>query len=186
MNNRVSVKTYTLPPVNMQEVLRYAGCKSRDENVIAQILQCESELKEVLSPRVCFTCLPAQTIRDTFAESKLVSLRLRDCERAVVFVATVGLETDRLILKNQSLSPTKALLFQALGAERVEGLCDSFCAEFKGAKYRFSPGYGDFPLQAQEWIFQTLNAPKRIGVTLNTGLLMTPTKSVSAIVPIKG
>lgn len=184
--NNVTVKTYSLSAVNMQDVLRYAGCKSRDENVETQILQCANEIKDVLSPRVCFTYLPAQTIRDTFPKSKLVELRLKDCEQAVVFVATVGLEIDRLILKNQTLSPTKALLLQSLGAERIENLCDSFCAELQNAAYRFSPGYGDFPLQAQEWIFQTLNATKRIGVTLNTGLLMTPTKSVSAIVPIKG
>ena len=184
MYNRATVKTYALPPVNVQEVLRYAGCKTQDETLITQIKECETQA--CLSPRVCFAQFSAQTLIDTFKASNLVSLRLSGCNQAVVFVATVGLEIDRLILKNESLSPTKALLFQALGAERIESLCDSFCADLTGAKPRFSPGFGDFPLQAQEWIFRTLNATKNIGVTLNTSLLMTPTKSVSAIVPLKG
>ena len=52
-------------------------------------------------------------------------------------------------------STAKALLFQAIGAERIESLCKEFCKEMglaaKGKGYvvrpRFSPGYGDFPLE---------------------------------------
>ena len=98
MYNGATVKTYALPPVNVQEVLRYAGCKTHDETLITQIKECEKQAH--LSPRVCFARFSAQTLIDTFKESKLVSLRLKDCSQAVVFVATVGLEIDRLILKN--------------------------------------------------------------------------------------
>ena len=47
---------------------------------------------------------------------------------------------------------------------------------------RFSPGYGDFPLEAQKDIFRTLDCSRKIGLTLNESLLMSPSKSVTAIV----
>ena len=47
---------------------------------------------------------------------------------------------------------------------------------------RFSPGYGDLPLSLQRDIFRVLDCPRKIGLTLNESLLMSPSKSVTAIV----
>ena len=81
---------------------------------------------------------------------------------------------------------------QAIGAERIEALCDSLCEELKSSlktegktsKPRFSPGYGDLPLSFQKDVFRVLEPEKRIGLTLNASLLMSPTKSVTAIIGI--
>lgn len=110
----------------------------------------------------------------------------------IIFAATIGVGVDRLISKYSRLSPTKALCFQAIGAERVEALCDEFCNKMKTelekdgekVKPRFSPGYGDLPLETQKMIFSLLDCPKRIGVTLGDTLLMSPSKSVTAFVGI--
>ena len=80
--------------------------------------------------------------------------------------------------------------FQAIGAERVEALCDAFCADVKRRaaeeglcpRPRFSPGYGDVPLELQRDIFRVLDCPRKIGLTLNGSLLMTPSKSVTAVI----
>ena len=47
---------------------------------------------------------------------------------------------------------------------------------------RFSPGYGDWPLEEQRQLFAVLNCAKRIGLTLTDGLMMAPSKSVTAII----
>lgn len=52
-------------------------------------------------------------------------------------------------------------------------------------KPRFSAGYGDLPLEVQKDIFRVLDCPRKIGLTLNDSLLMSPTKSVTAIVGIE-
>ena len=95
---------------------------------------------------------------------------------------------DRLIAKYNRISPSKALIFQAIGAERAESLCDLFCDEMK-EKYstnpRYSPGYGDLPLDIQRDIFAVLDCPRKIGLTLNDSLLMSPSKSVTAIIGVK-
>ena len=186
MYNFVGVKTYALPPVDKKEALRYAGCKQADNEVFELLSVCAREMEQIVSPRVCFARFSTETLLQAFPKSKLLALRLKDCQQAVVFAATIGLETERRILQNESQSIAKALLFQALGAERIESLCNAFCKEIENGLPRFSPGFGDFPLQAQKWIFQALGVTKNIGVTLNESLLMTPTKSVTAIVPIKG
>jgi len=123
-----------------------------------------------------------------FAATDSVALRrnLAGCDRIVVFAATVGLGLDRLIARYGHVSPAKALLLQAIGAERIEALCDVFCDKIRldtglAAAPRFSPGYGDFPLELQRDIFRVLDCPRKIGLTLNESLLMSPSKSVTAI-----
>ena len=81
-------------------------------------------------------------------------------------------------------------MLQAIGAERIEALCDVFCekirldAESAGLfpRPRFSPGYGDFPLELQKDIFRVLDCSRKIGLTLNESLLMSPSKSVTAVI----
>ena len=84
-------------------------------------------------------------------------------------------------------------MLQAIGAERIESLCNIFNTELatkmnsqdKKLAPRFSPGYGDLPLEIQSDIFRVLNCSTKIGLTLNKSLLMTPTKSVTAIIGIR-
>ena len=85
------------------------------------------------------------------------------------------------------------LLLQGLGAERVESLCDAFDEEVKAVckehgketRFRYSPGYGDWPLEVQRRLFELLDAPRKVGVSLTDSLLMVPSKSVSAIIGVK-
>ena len=101
----------------------------------------------------------------------------------LLFAATVGLELDRLIARAQSGAPARALLLQAIGAERIEALADAVGGPTPGrtrrsaalaVRPRFSPGYGDLPLALQREIFAALDCPRRIGLTLGGSLLMTP------------
>ena len=80
-------------------------------------------------------------------------------------------------------------MFQSIGAERIENLCDLLCCDLSnemGVKFknRFSAGYGDLSLSTQKDIFKILDVTKNIGVSLNNSLLMSPTKSVTAFVGI--
>ena len=47
---------------------------------------------------------------------------------------------------------------------------------------RFSPGYGDLNMNVTEDIIAILNAAKRIGLSVTKSLMMTPIKSVTAII----
>lgn len=189
MESIIFTKTYPQPPVNKAEILRYMRCGDSNGEFDELLEACLSELLPQLSYKICWR---VSDISDEVVKtsSRVLSRALRGCDKLVLFAATIGLAPDRLIAKYGRLSPSKALCIQAIGAERIESLCDAFCDEIaadfaeKGyhARPRFSPGYGDFPLDVQKAIFQSLDCPRKIGLSLNDSLLMSPSKSVTALI----
>lgn len=190
MDNIVYTKNYFSPQINKKEILRYAGAGENSSEIDKAIDECIEEISEKLVYKVCFCELPIEDF--VVYESRDLGKNLEDCSSVVIFCATVGMEIDRLIARYSSISPLKALLFQAIGAERIESLCNLFNNEITEQKKavgrttrpRFSAGYGDFLLDAQKDIFKILEPSKRIGVSLNESLLMSPSKSVTAIIGI--
>ncbi len=192
-------RSLTLPEVNRSEVLRYAGIRCDGEEFLPLIDECIRELEGAVAHTVVYGEFPLR-IGGNEVDLGFVKLRssdlaknLRGCTAVVAFGATVGLSVDRMITKYGVLRPAKALFMQSLGAERVEALCDAFCQGLREEKEReglalhprFSPGYGDCPLSLQKDLIRVLDAPKRIGLTVNESLLLSPAKSVTALVGIE-
>ena len=190
----MKVLDFTLPKVNTSEVLRYMGVKKptlEDENTVNSLIE-NSTLN--ITPKVVYEKYSVKIDGDkanlsfTSSYSTLIKKTLSSCTNFILFTATIGLEVDRYINKYSLVSPSTALFYQALGTERVEALCDEFCSylskEYSGYTLtkRFSPGYGDVELSMQKDIFNALNPTKHVGVTLLDSMLMSPTKSVTAIV----
>jgi hypothetical protein len=195
MNHTVLTKTYNDLPFDKKEILRYSDCKDLSPEIEKLLNECIEEIKSKLSYKVCYCVLPVKATEksidfDAFrVNSEKLSLNLKNCERVIVFGATLGTEIDRLIMKHGKLSPTKALFFQSIGATQIEVLCDKFLEDIKkdlkvNLKPRFSPGFGDLELTTQKDIFKILDCSKKIGLTLTDSLLMSPTKSVTAFVGI--
>ena len=104
---------------------------------------------------------------------------LAGCRRCAVFCATAGAGFDRKI-QAQRLRPSLQTIWDAAGTAAIEAFCDALCDTLGPGPSRFSPGYGDLPLHCQRELLELLGAAS-IGVGLTESLLMTPTKSVSAI-----
>lgn len=176
-----------------REILRYAGVRSDGENFKTMLTSCIDEVRGKYTFNVCYMHTELRISENICdfgvfsAESESLAKHLGKSKSAVIFAATVGLSFDRLISKYSKISPSRALMLQATGAERIEALCDMFCDKLS-KKYhitpRFSPGYGDLPIEMQKDIFKLLDCPRHIGLTLNDSMLMSPTKSVTAIVGI--
>ena len=190
------IYTLTIPPapVDEREIMRYMGCIDDDTAVAELIRSCTREAEPFIAGKVCYgefdVTVTDNTVDLGFAavKSAALSKHLGTCRRAVIFAATVGIGIDRLISKYGTVSPARSLCMQCFGAERIESLCDIFeekITQGRVAKKRFSAGYGDLPLDFQRDIFAALDCPRKIGVTLNESLLMSPTKSVTAIIGIK-
>jgi len=194
----IHTKTYPAPPYDRAEILRYAGAREASPDILILLEDCLAELESKLTFQVCWTEAPL-TVQGTelrmgsiSASSAALATHFALCSQVILFAATVGIGLDRLITRYSRLSPVKALLFQAIGAERIECLCDMFCRDMaaqqaalgKGVTRRFSPGYGDLPLDLQSSLFRVLDCPRKIGLTLNQSLLMSPSKSVTALMGI--
>lgn len=194
MENFVYLEDFNAPEYDRKEILRYSGVKNDVVEINEIINECINELKGQLSFKVCYSFFPITIIGEEidfgFAriKSKTLSKHLSSCKKVVMFSATIGVKIDRLIAKYTNLSPTKALIFQSIGTERIESLCNLFCnkiqTEHKNVTPRYSPGYGDFPLEFQKYVFAVLDCHKKIGLSLNESLLMSPSKSVTAIIGI--
>ena len=190
---------FEAPKLNRREIMRYARIQGADTVYDALIDECFAEAESILSYRVCYTILPVNTIDDVLYLGSIPSpyqtiiKAIRDADEALLFAATIGASFDRLIRRYSQLSPSKAVIMQAIGAERVESLCDAFCEQtdtelkLSGKRLlpRVSPGYGDIPLDMQKDIFSVLDCPRKIGLTLDESLMMSPSKSVTAIAGIR-
>ena len=191
MSCTVLTKCLDRPPVSDKEILRYAGCKGNNDEISALLCDCLAEAEDHLSYRVCYCKLGVKIDRNICdfgafkVESSDLAKNLSGCSEVIVFCATVGTLFDRLIAKYERISPSKAVMLQAIGSERVEAVCDCFCDQIsretgRRTKPRFSAGYGDLPLKLQSEIFALLSCEKNIGVTLNNSFFMSPSKSVTA------
>lgn len=199
MSSFIYIKTYNEPPFDEREIARYSGISHTDEQSQELIRQCILKCREDISYKVCYAEYGIKRIGETVdlgftvLQASELGGRLDNCQGAILFVATVGHKLDRIISRYSRTSAARAVILQAIGAERTEALCDLFCRdmenEYRSRGYslthRFSPGYGSLPLSMQEEIFAALKPEVKIGVSLTDSLLMSPTKSVSAIIGIK-
>ena len=126
---------------------------------------------------------------DVILQSRDLGRNLSGCSQVALLAATIGPQVDALIRRHSSLDPVYASILQATGAMFIEELVDLVNSEIKkiaagqGLKTRprYSPGYGDVPLQVQKDFFRLLPCT-RIGLTLMDTLIMAPEKSVTAFV----
>lgn len=122
--------------------------------------------------------------------SQSLSNHLSGCSEALLLAATLGIQADQLISRASLTRMSKAVVLQACAAAMLEAYLNE--ALHKLAKEiepeglyltpRFSPGYGDLPLSCQSDMLALLEAGKRIGLSLTKEGMLTPVKSVTAII----
>ena len=201
-DERIYKKIYSSDiPVNEREIWRYAGyagASEKDEEIKNLLEEVIKELSGSFDFKVCYRRLALEwrdelPVMPLECRSADLAKCLKGSREAVLFAATIGHEIDRKIMLYQRISPTKALLAQAYGAERIEALCDEFCREMEKEAARadseltprYSPGYGDWPLEIQKQFFEVLDIYHQIGISLGDSLLMRPSKSVTAVFGIR-
>ena len=185
---------------NQAEVLRYLGCKGQPvpENVELLIEECKRELEQCAVPRAVWREFPLELVGDEIrigtitARSRSLGRNLKDCTGVLLFAATLGSQVDVMLHRYGKLQMSKAVVFQAASVALLEEFCDEKNRELKEEyekqglylRPRFSPGYGDFDICYQEPVVRMLNCAKTIGLTLTDSFMMTPTKSVTAVIGI--
>jgi hypothetical protein len=126
---------------------------------------------------------------DQQLKSPKLARTLRDCVRAVCFVATAGAGLDGEIARlNQQGKVSQAYVADAIGSLLIERAVDDFQEQAalrlrrngKEVSLRFSPGYCDWPVTQQKSLFEFLS-PEAIGVELSETCLMNPRKSISGV-----
>lgn len=168
--------------VSRREVYRYLGCKhgwqvsSRLRRMVEEQLE---TAREWLVPRAVYRVVATDLLpsREIFADAREVALA----------VCTVGEMVEEKIseLFRQGDAAT-ALVVDAIGSAATEAVANAVNEEIdrlaRGRGWyttrRFSPGYGNWPVEEQQLIFR--HFPRQpVGVRLTCGHMMLPRKSVS-------
>lgn len=180
-----------------KEACRYMGYKSDKKNEALEELYGESLLcfKKEVCYKAVYTEVPISLCDGTVdfgfcrIENESLYRNLSGCSSAVIFAATLGAGADRLIMRCSKLSPAQAMVCDCIASSAVEVWCDevnAYAVGSRNAKPRFSPGYGGVSLSYQADILSFLDAQRKLGITLNDSMMMTPKKSVTAFIGIKG
>ena len=185
---------------DFKEVARYLGYRRAtppEADVSALMEKAAGEMRAVMKAQAVFEifdltvveCPQELRFADVALQSRDLGRNLAGCSQVALLAATIGPQVDALIRRHSSLDPVYASILQATGAMFIEELVDLVNSEIKKiaaaqglkTKPRYSPGYGDVPLQVQKDFFRLLPCT-RIGLTLMDTLIMAPEKSVTAFV----
>ncbi len=182
-----------------KEAVRYLGYGSceADDSTIRMIREIFGELCKTAKKRIVYRVFELHRTEDMRIgigtmqiESRSLFKNLKGCEKAVLLGATLGIEVDILLKRYSCTDMARAVVLQACAAAFLEEYLDGCQIEIaketaeKGyyPRPRFSPGYGDFSILHQGDILAMLDAPRRIGLTMTEGSMLTPSKSVTALI----
>lgn len=184
---------------NTEEILRYLRVRGESpEELRAQVETTARELRESLPPKFVYRAFPLEFGADgvTLAGSGvtltggLAQKMLQHCDTAVLLCCTLGMAFEQRLRALERRDMGRAVILDACGSAWVESGCDAAereIAERFSGRYltdRFSPGYGDLPLTLQPAVLAALDAQRRLGIHLSDSFLMTPSKSVTAVIGV--
>ena len=173
------------------------------ERLEAQMDEAESLLFDAAEPAFAYKALDAGQLAVWGTSLKK---HLDGCDRMVVMAVTLGHAVDRLISETQASKIALGVVIDSgasVLAERTANMAEELIraelAEIQTLAKRttdaagnqtaplfmtsrFSPGYGDSPLEMQEQVLDILDAKNQLGITLSKGYMMSPSKSITAII----
>lgn len=182
------------------EVLRYLGHRNQEvpEALDKIICECLALMRTTAEPRQVsrqFDLVPredgiALTGTGLVLRGEDIARLLRGCPHAVLLAATLGAGADALIRKWERTDITRSLILDACATQLIEEFCDETEERLRAeaadlgfmAARRFSPGYGDLPLDIQPQILDVLDAGRKTGLTCTESLILLPRKSVTAVI----
>ena len=183
--------------LDVSEALRYLGAGNEPPETLRRDMEAAArQLTQTLQPRFVYRVFSlnheTDGIRlreaDLLLTGGMARTVLAQCDQAVLLACTLGAEFDALLRREQARDMAKAAMLNACGSAWVESGCDSaereIAARFpeKFLTDRFSPGYGDLPLSLQREVCAALDTQRRLGLHVSERFLLTPVKSVTAII----
>ncbi|GMT42265.1 MAG: vitamin B12 dependent methionine synthase activation domain protein [bacterium] len=194
-------------PLNMKEVrilreMRIPGAGSLDElpeqNIALYIKNAIDLGYALIDSKVVYRTFPLvckkgetpglEDSRSLFFGKKIAGL-LEGCDYVSLLIATIGPALPDRADELKKIDPTDSFFLEHVGGWAADHLAEitdvriqAECAKngYKTTR-RYSPGYGDWTLDAQPEIMRLLDSGK-IGVSLTDTKIMIPRKSVSAAI----
>lgn len=159
------------------------------------IESCKKRLQEYISYKCVYICTDVDLSEENICNFGFVKIpsknlyeNLKNCKKVFIMAVTTGIGVDRLLARLNIVSQAEHFITDALSSAAAESFCNYVSDILKtgiDCAPRFSPGYGDVSIEFQKPLLQYLNAAEYLGISLNSSYLMTPVKSITAIMGIK-
>ena len=180
--------------INLKAWLEALGMKEiQDEKIMSEIRKVEQMIISAVSPKAIYRIMEPSELR---LEGKSIKRHLSGCQKIVVMGATLGAGADHLIRRLQITDMTEAVIADCGASVLIEQVCDAFQKTINDAvdgytTSRFSPGYGDFPIEVQPDMIRYIDGQRKIGLNVTSNNLLVPRKSVTAVIgvsdrPVRG
>ena len=189
--------------INKDEVLRYLGYRRQviTDSLNALIEDLINETKNIIRPKATYQQFAVEVgktnlvLAGTNVEliGKDIARHLKDSTQCIVLATTLGWEIEQKINYYKRFDLTKSVVLDVCASVAIESYTDEIELEIRalaleqnyGITYRYSPGYGDFPITSQRMIVRSLEADKRIGLTVTEDSILLPRKSITAIIGLQ-
>ena len=126
---------------------------------------------------------------DLVLEGNSIAGHLRGACKVALMACTLGAVSEREMRKHEAISVADGVMFGACCSALVEAaanITEDAIVRFAhdmglSTNWRFSPGYGDLPLNVQPAFLGVLDASRRLGITVTSTNMLVPVKSVTAV-----
>lgn len=192
MNTVIQTARLPLPPSpDFRQAARYLGVHTEDETTRRLLEGCAPALWAAAQPRAAWVCVPASDIL-AWQPGQDMEAHLAGCRSVCLLAVTLGSGVDGLLRRLSATDVAKATATDSLASTLIEQVSDelerTLRASFEERKTyltgRFSPGYGDSGLELQPRVCALLDASRKIGLSVTESLLLTPRKSITALLGV--
>lgn len=193
--------------LNRDEALGYLGYAGQqvDETLLARFHELADACDAGIEPVYAWEIVDVDQARTRWdgqnpcvalADSKLllpgasIAEHLYGARKVALMACTLGAASEREMRKHAALSAADGVMFGACASALVEAAANAVealvvvRAHDMGlhTNWRFSPGYGDLPLDVQSAFVSELDATRKLGITVTPPNMLVPVKSVTAVI----
>jgi hypothetical protein len=177
-----------------RQALRYLGISAEEpDGATRALLRRAERLRAAAGPRA----VAVRAARDDispYLQGNDILRHLEGCGSCVLLACTLGAGVDAALRAAGASDMAYAVVLDALASVAVEQTADAAEQTLRNEERgegqfltgRFSPGYGDYPIAVQNDLLRLLDAPRKIGLCATPAHLLTPRKSVTAVLGVAG
>ncbi len=183
--------------LDRQLALRYLGYRGQhvDDALLDEFERIASECEGRFAVRGTWRTF---TVDDPalHLEGDSIKRFLKGFSHATFMACTLGMDCERELNRSEAQGAFRALMMDACASALIESgadacqravrlQCDNVANGAICGDKRFSPGYGDFPIERQRDFLDTLDASRNIGLFVTESHMLIPAKSITAIIPVQ-
>lgn len=179
--------------IDLRQAARYFGEPGEpDAATLALLARVAPPVLAAAMPRAVWRRCDVAELAAGFLQGQDVPAHLSDCDEALLLAVTLGAGVDRQIRLSGIGDIAAGVAADALASALAEQSADQaeallrqrITAEGRYLTCRYSPGYGDWPVTVQPQAAELLDAGRQIGLYVTDTALMTPRKSVTALLGV--